>query len=261
MAAPDTYPRWLRPSAPADLIRVGSDGDGGYVLPRRVLDKVRGVLGMGLFDDWSFEAWVHERTGAKIAIFDHTVNWRFWLRRTVAHFVRGVVQGDVVRRRKLPIPLAYRRFFNSVDRRHFQIGIGHAPNMVGLEKAMALAGMDENILLKIDIEGAEYEILDAIVANRKSFVACVIEFHLIDRYHDELERFISAMRDDFVVVHFHANNFGVNEQGSYSSFIELSLMARYLLEPGEPMVEHDLPLADLDRPSVDWNPDVKPVFV
>src|SRR3546814_17298787 len=84
--------------------------------------------------------------------------------------------------------------------------------MVGLEKAMAMAGMNENILLKIDIEGAEYEILDAIVVNRKSFVACVIEFHLIDRHHDDLEKFISAMSDDFVVVHFHANNFEVNER-------------------------------------------------
>src|SRR3546814_21022313 len=110
------------------------------------------------------------------------------------------------------------------------------------------------------IEGAEYEILDAIVVNRKSFVACVIEFHLIDRHHDDLEKFISAMSDDFVVVHFHANNFEVNERHSYSSFIELSLMARDLLEPGEPMVEHELPLAELDHPSVDWNPAVKPVF-
>src|SRR3546814_6074255 len=113
-----------------------------------------------------------------IAIFDHTVNWRFWLRRTATHFVRGVLQGDAARRRKLPIPLAYRRFFNGPDRRHFQIGIGHVPGMVGLEKAMAMAGMNENILLKIDIEGAEYEILDAIVVNRKSLVGCVIEFSL-----------------------------------------------------------------------------------
>src|SRR3546814_18947579 len=88
-----------------------------------------------------------------IAIFDHTVNWRFWLRRTATHFVRGVLQGDAARRRKLPIPLAYRRFFNGPDRRHFQIGIGHVPGMVGLEKAMAMAGMNENILLKIEIEG------------------------------------------------------------------------------------------------------------
>src|SRR3546814_17722603 len=68
------------------------------------------------------------------------------------------------------------------------------------------------------------------------------------------------MSDDFVVVHFHANNFEVNERHSYSSFIELSLMARDLLEPGEPMVEHELPLAEPDHPSVAWTPAVKPVF-
>ena len=260
MSTPDNYPLWLRPEAPADLIRAGSAGDGGYVLPRRVLSEVRAVLGMGLFDDWSFEAWIHERTAAKIAIFDHTVNWRFWLRRTATHFVRGVLQGQADRRRKLPLPFAYRRFFDGTTRRHFQIGIGHAPDMVGLEKAMQLAGMDKDVLLKVDIEGAEYEILDAIVANRQNFVACVIEFHLIDQHIDALEKFIAAMNEDFVLVHFHANNFGVNDSGSYSSFIELSLMARRLLAPDEVLSEHDLPLAELDHPSVDWNRDVKPVF-
>src|SRR3546814_15970798 len=110
---------------------------------------------MGLFDDWSFEAWVHERTGARIAIFDHTVNWRFWLRRTATHFVRGVLQGDAARRRKLPIPLAYRRFVNGPDRRQFQIGIGHVPSMVGLENDMAIAVINDTFLMTIDIEGVE----------------------------------------------------------------------------------------------------------
>lgn len=260
MSLPDRYPLWLRLATPADLIRVGSHGDGGYVLPRRVLEHVCAVLGMGLFDDWSFEAWVHERTGAKVAIFDHTVNLRFWLRRTAAHFVRGVLQGDSDRRRKLPIPLAYRRFFSGPSRRHFQIGIGNAPRMVGLDEAMVLAGMTDDILLKVDIEGAEYEILDAIVAKRNSFAACVIEFHLIDQHIDALEKFVAAMNKDFALVHFHANNFGVNSNGNYSSFIELSFMARRLLVPGETMIEHDLPLHELDHASVDWNPDVKPVF-
>lgn len=254
------YPRWLRPTAPVDLVRAGSSSDGGYVLPQRVLDKVHAVLGMGLFDDWSFEDWIHERTGAKIAIFDHTVNWRFWLRRTTAHFVRGVLQGDPERRKKLTIPFAYWRFFDGTTRRHFQIGIGHAPGMVGLEKAMQLAGMRDDILLKVDIEGAEYEILDAIVANRQSFVACVIEFHLIDQHLGALEKFVADMGEDFALVHFHANNFDVDDSGGYSSFIELSFMARRLLAPGETMVQHDLPLPDLDHPSVDGNHDVKPVF-
>lgn len=260
MSRPDHFPQWLRPAAPDDLIRVGSSGDGGYVLPRRVLSHVRAVLGMGLFDDWSFEEWIYERTGAKIAIFDHTVHWRFWLRRTATHFVRGVLQGNTERRKKLAIPFAYRRFFDGTARRHFQIGIGHAPGMVGLEKAMQLADMRDDILLKVDIEGAEYEILDAIVANRKSLVACVIEFHLIDQHLGALQKFIAKMNKDFALVHFHANNFDVDDSGGYSSFIELSFMARRLLAPGEAMVEHDLPLPGLDQPSVNWNPDVKPVF-
>ena len=256
----DSFPYWLRPAAPADLVRVGSGGDGGYVLPRRVIDEVRGVLGMGLFDDWSFEEWIYERTGAKVAIFDHTVTWRFWLRRTAAHFVRGVLQGNSARRKKLTIPIAYWRFFSGAERRHFQIGIGNSPGMIGLEQAMILAGMTENILLKVDIEGAEYEILDAIVVNRNRLVACVIEFHLIDQHIGALKKFIAEMGGDLALVHFHANNFAVNESGSYSSFIELSFMARRLMAPEEVLVEHELPLPELDHPSVDWNRDVKPVF-
>ena len=257
-----TYPKWLEPSAPTDLVRVGNKGDGGYVLPQRVLNEVRSVLGMGLDDDWSFEAWIQERSGAKIAIFDHTVNWRFWFHKTAANFVKGVLRGDPKRRKNWAIAFAYYRFFNLLDRRHFQIGIGNAPNMVGLEQAMELAGMTDNILLKIDIEGAEYEILDAIVTNRKSLVACVIEFHMIHQQHhlNALEKFIAEMDNDFTLVHFHANNAAVNADCDYSSVIELSLITKRLLLPGEAMVEYDLPRPELDYPSVDWNPDVSPVF-
>lgn len=38
-------------------------------------------------------------------------------------------------------------------------------------------------------------------------------------------------------------------------------MACAFLELGEPMLERDLPRAGSDHPSVDWKPDVKPVFV
>ncbi|HNS26959.1 MAG TPA: hypothetical protein PKN91_02440 [Steroidobacteraceae bacterium] len=37
------------------MMRVGRDHDGGYVLPRDVIERSHTLLSLGVNDDWSFE--------------------------------------------------------------------------------------------------------------------------------------------------------------------------------------------------------------
>ena len=39
----------------SDLVRVGRNADGGYLLPRQVLTEINGCLSFGLGAEWSFE--------------------------------------------------------------------------------------------------------------------------------------------------------------------------------------------------------------
>ena len=45
----------LRPSYNFDLIRIGKNNDGGYLVGRNSLESSRYLISLGIGDDWSFE--------------------------------------------------------------------------------------------------------------------------------------------------------------------------------------------------------------
>jgi len=64
---------------PLDLpmIRIGNtETDGGYVIPRQVLDCVDGVLSFGVGDDWTFDSHFKQlRSDCEIHAYDSTVEF------------------------------------------------------------------------------------------------------------------------------------------------------------------------------------------
>ena len=75
----------------SDLIRVGPQGDCGYVIPRSVAENTNAMYSIGISTDWEFEvemaAW---NPKLKIQAFDRTSGW------TVFAFValRDLLRGD-----------------------------------------------------------------------------------------------------------------------------------------------------------------------
>ena len=63
----------------------------------------------------------------------------------------------------------------------------------------------QNILLKIDIEGDEYDIFNFILKYQNNINCLVIELHNIDKHSNEIENFISNFNLD--LVHTHVNTF------------------------------------------------------
>ena len=45
----------LKPIHVTDLIRVGRDNDGGYIVPKSIILKSKSLLSYGINKDWSFE--------------------------------------------------------------------------------------------------------------------------------------------------------------------------------------------------------------
>ena len=48
-------PKIFKPNIQSQLIRVGKINDGGYVISKANLDKVKNIVCFGLDFDWSFE--------------------------------------------------------------------------------------------------------------------------------------------------------------------------------------------------------------
>jgi len=251
------FSKSFRPKAPADLIRVGSPEDGGYVLSERVLDATGGLVSMGLCDDWTFEKDVADRTGAPFVVFDHSVGLKFWIRRALGSTYHGLRTFDFSKIARSFRFVDYIRYFDDQKHRHVKKAIGRTEHgFVSLEHAIEIAGFDSDLLLKIDIEGAEYRILDQIVEHRNRFCGIVMELHEIDVHQEKIEQFLKAMDEQFLLCHFHANNCTTYGPDDFSIVVEISLMNRKLLEPGEKLVEHALPIAGLDAKNMPNAPDI-----
>ena len=81
----------------------------------------------------------------------------------------------------------------------------------------------KNIILKIDIEGNEYRILDEIIKNQKIIEFLIIEFHEIDLMEIHIKKFIKKLKLDLVHVHI---NFGGKNKFGYARVIETMFTKR-----------------------------------
>jgi len=79
-------PKFFRPLYQTELIRIGRDNDGGYLIPKQSLNQTKLLYSFGLSDDWSFEEDFYNKTGAKIICYDHTINWKFFLQLLLRDF-------------------------------------------------------------------------------------------------------------------------------------------------------------------------------
>jgi hypothetical protein len=164
-----------------EKIRVGRDFDGGYVM----LDDfagIRAAYSLGIGDDVSWDIDVADR-GIDLYQYDHTID---------------------------SMPRWHPRFH------WYQYGISASPSerFVTLPRALADHGHSEQdeLLLKCDIEGAEWAVLAAMKPEElRPFRQIVMELHgfqMLDRpdFRARAERAVATLTANHTVVHVHANN-------------------------------------------------------
>ena len=71
-----------------NLIRVGPKRDGGYVIDKRIINKIDHLITCGLSDDWSFENhFLKLNNKPSLEAYDHTVNSNFWREKLIKDIV------------------------------------------------------------------------------------------------------------------------------------------------------------------------------
>jgi hypothetical protein len=173
----------LRPYAvDVPLLRVGAAGDGGYVMADAF--PAQRAISVGVGPDVSWDVDVAHR-GIAVAMFDPTVPGP-----------PEVVPGGSFHRVGLGTPEQVRT-----------TGLELAP----LERLVALADADsEDALLKIDVEGAEWDAL-ADVDDYARFPQVAMELHDLRRLDDEEEArnvltVLEALHRTHLPIHLHGNN-------------------------------------------------------
>lgn len=196
----------LKPENTFELIRLGKNNDGGYLIEKKTAEKTKNLISFGLADDWSFEKEFKKfNKDINIKCYDHTVNNRYWsvyLWHNIGRliFFKISIKKFLEQIKKF---FDYKRFFSSNRVLHFEraLGVGDLNNAISVLQA---SDNLENIFLKIDVEGAEYRALEDIIIIQDRLEGLVIEFHNIDIFMDKIINFVKNFK--LKIVHIHANN-------------------------------------------------------
>jgi len=178
-----------------NLIRLGPDRDGGYLVPD-CLDDIAACFSPGVAKVSGFEHDCLER-GMKVFMADKSVETPNWN-----------VAKDLYR----------------FDEKF--IGCTNNDEFMTLDSWIASTGLSKNkeLLLQMDIEGAEYAtIINASDELLKRFKVMVIEFHRLQHlwnkgFFEVAEVVFEKILQTHVCIHLHPNNFGGTKRSVHSQF-------------------------------------------
>lgn len=253
---------WLAPLEVDGLIRVGGDEDGGYVVPRRMIEDTDALISMGIGFNWEFER--HFRAlqpKARIQAYDHTVSDRSFHKHLILG-IAGLLTGqvslsEVSHRRR--ILRDFRRFFAD-EATHFRSRIHNridGPMDVDIATVFARAGAGRKFV-KMDIEGTEYRVLDDVLARADELVGMIVEFHDTDPLRPVFVRAMEHILREFELVHLHANNWSATAVDGLPEVLEVTFAKRQYCEGTKRRTA--LPLEGLDHPNRADAPDYRLEF-
>jgi hypothetical protein len=207
------------------LVRLGGDGDGGYLVPDD-LEGVSACFSPGVLDVASFELAFAAR-GVKSYLADYSVE-------------SAPVQHELIDFEKKYLGSEEDNIFMTLDSWIQR----KEPNQ-------------KDFVLQMDIEGAEYDVIyDINSETLKKFRILVIEFHRLDSIFDKtgyklINLTFSKLLKDFEIVHIHPNN--VRAPVIYKGFEVPPLMEFTFLRKDRLLKRGDYSFAfphSLDRPCV-----------
>lgn len=158
--------------------------DGGWAYDPTLLDVASVVYSLGVGDTIEFDVRLIERTGASVHAFDPTPNAEVTLATNMPppefHFYAAAAAGSdgeltLYPRVRSNGSLSTTMFTLTAEPRNAHLG--------QTVPALTVSSMAEQLghsridLLKMDIEGAEYEVLDELIANGPLARQLLVEFH------------------------------------------------------------------------------------
>jgi len=243
-----------------NLLRVGPRKDGGYIIDRRVIKKSKTVITCGLNDDWEFEKhYLKINSESKVIAYDHTINNDFWKLRFKKDFLALILLKKITFNKIFDVfkYIDYKFFFRNKNT--------HISKKIVLKKEnrheisiKEILNKKKNIILKIDIEGDEYKILEVINKEYRKINLLIIEFHNISKNMVKIKKFLSNSK--FKIIHLHANNYGGVDKFKNPNVIEVTLINSKKFFVNKKKSTRKYPIIGLDFKNLKRRKDIKIKF-
>ncbi len=201
-------PLKFKPKYAYDLIRVGSKHDGGYLIEKTSFINSKFLFSFGISTNWDFEKDFIYKRNIQLIAFDGSINEEFWQNKKIIALekMKKLSLKDLYQ--YMYIKYSFNKFFS---KKNFvpKFISNKLPNSMTFKEAINLSEINEDIFLKIDIEGSEYEILGDILENQNKIIGIAIEFHQCNFYIKDITNFVNNLALE--IVHIHANNYDDNK--------------------------------------------------
>lgn len=202
-----------------DLIHLGNDGDGAYIVPRSALDCDE-LYSYGISDNITMEDdWTRLTNHKPALLYDMTVESPV-LQPGMSFFKEGL-SGEQTHNTN--------NYLNHYKKNN---------------------SSSKNILLKVDIEGNEYEwIENTDIKELSQTVYCLtMEFHWVGRYKNQFINCINKLKEYYEVVHIHGNNYAGITNDNCPEVPEMTFIRKDNYKFGGP-VTCKYPIIGLDFPN------------
>ncbi len=255
----------FRPAAIPDLVRLGRDHDGGYVVAAPSIDHASLLLSFGVNDDVSFEQDACDRQPAlKVVCYDPTVNLEIIRKRSAKLRRVGILAALILRPATAKRKFArarrsdeFEKFFKRHNTRLVQKWVGTADNEKSISLASTLDGcIHRNVFMKMDIEGSEYSVFEQVLDRLHLFTGFALELHKVSEHLFEIEDFLRRTTPEFYIAHTHGNNFdGYIEGSTIPKTIEMTFVRKSYYPENLAPSRARYPM-DLDMPNHHRYPDM-----
>jgi hypothetical protein len=225
--------RFINPLEYPDLIRLGNQGDGGYLIPKFLLQEVDILVSLGVNDDWSFdENFQKLNSRLKIHAYDHTISKTSFLHALFISIVKFLLRksnsSEIIK--KFSTYRNYKKFFKGNNTHYFERVHNRVDEEfdVKFETIMERTNQ-ESVFLKIDIEGSEYRILPEISRYSPWIKGIAVEFHDTELNRHIFTSQFNELLLNFSVVHVHPNNYGGISEDGFPEVLEVTFLRRNLV--------------------------------
>jgi len=222
---------YLRPNLPTDAVRLGSKGDGGYVVSLSAVKASELLLSFGLGDNFSFERDFKKiNAAAKVWNYDHTVpliDVKYFLK-AVFSAIYALQPGHFLH--KLRFAREYKTFFSPAGlNRQFRNRVTHSaykPIDAGIQDIVKACEFANQIFIKVDIEGDEFKVLDDLLLLKEKISGLVVEFHNAGTHYAEFRQIVNKFSDFMFIDHLHVNNYDGVAKNGFPEVVEISFSSK-----------------------------------
>lgn len=169
----------LKVSSNISWKRYGTPGDGGYLLNDDISESDI-CVSLGIGDNYSFDVDI-AKSCSQVVMFDHTI----------------------------PPP---QHLTSNMNFEKIGIAATESENFTTIEKIISTLPEESDLILKIDVEGAEWEVLESLTPNALlRFRQIAAEFHNLHSLHDSeqfnrIVKSLSKISQTHFLANFHVNN-------------------------------------------------------